>query len=157
MDWVYPSTLPPSQISTFPFFLKPCRKCVGRHAFAKFCGARNDLIFNNCYRMERGCRPSKNKDGFWIQGLNNISEYSVEDFKDCLDGIRLIRIWFLFQPFMSWLQYFYLLAYSLFLQPLSSRLASNFWLDFIVPPSPLSLLFCLGSLFLWELSFSFLL
>lgn len=54
---------------------------------------RNDIVFDNkVWDVEQICDLIKTRRAMWIWGKYNISNYSVEDFKQNLDAVRLVKI-----------------------------------------------------------------
>lgn len=54
---------------------------------------RNETIFNNKkWELEEILDLSKSRMAIWIKGKYNVKDYSVEDFKRCLEGIRKVKI-----------------------------------------------------------------
>lgn len=55
--------------------------------------ARNDTVFNNkVWELEEVIDLAKTRMALWIKGKYNVKNYSVEDFKRCLEGIRRIKL-----------------------------------------------------------------
>lgn len=54
---------------------------------------RNDAVFNNkTWEIEEIADLSKTRMAIWIKGKFIVKDYSVDDFKRCLDGIRRCKI-----------------------------------------------------------------
>lgn len=54
---------------------------------------RNKKVFSNeAVEVEEVIDLSKTRMAIWVKGKYGINDYSVDDFKRCLDGIRKVRI-----------------------------------------------------------------
>lgn len=56
-------------------------------------GGRNDLVLKNkAFIPDNIVDLSKTRMAFWIKARFKVDDYTVDDFKRCLDGIRKIKI-----------------------------------------------------------------
>lgn len=52
----------------------------------------SSLFDNKVWEIEEVVELSKTRMAIWIKGKYNVKDYSVDDFKRCLEGIRKIKI-----------------------------------------------------------------
>ncbi|KAG5551755.1 hypothetical protein RHGRI_009990 [Rhododendron griersonianum] len=95
--WVCPPTLKTLFLywddSAFKNFEKVCWQATFYAAVWTIWLCRNDAVFKNkAWEVEEVVDLVKTRVALWIKGKFNLHEYSVEDFKWNLDGIRKLNM-----------------------------------------------------------------
>lgn len=88
--------VPPDLLPLFHFWNSYVSKIWKDYLYATFWSiwlCRNESVFKNkVWELDEDIDVIKTRMAIWIKGKFGVKDYSIDDFKRCLNGIRKVRI-----------------------------------------------------------------